>query len=278
VKDVFLKTIYEEKDSRLILTLAHALAVMARAEPVKSVERLQQDLKRVRPTRRVEVVVDMWQAYGQNDAAGQESIQQSLLSLLKRSEDDRLLRVSSVAAIALGSMSTDLARQTLLEAWLGEDLDEILSACVVESLTQVKHPDVATAALKVYSDPKHRTKEAEPLLAQGIYLLGWVASQPEHMQVLYRALEDPVIDVRRNAAFSIGRLELSDARQNLEARLSKKEEKNQLVICRIVEALGRVGTPETIDLLNGFLKHESSAIRRGVREAVVEISARHSLP
>jgi HEAT repeat protein len=178
--------------------------------------------------------------------------------------------------MALGSLGTDLARQTLLEAWLRKDGDEFLSACIVESLTQIKHPAVETLALKVYSDRKFRSKAAQHFRAQSVYLLGWVGSQPEHVETLYRALEDPVADVRRNAAFSIGRLELSDARQRLEERLTGKKEKESLVICNIIEALGKVGTPETLTLLNGFLRDEAASVRRGAREAIVEIAARHS--
>jgi HEAT repeat protein len=275
VKDVFLKTLYEEKDSRFILTIAHALWVMAQAKPARSVELLQQDLKRIRPTRRVEVVVDLWVAHTNSEPAAQDEIQKSLMALLKRSEDDRLSRVSCVAAIALGSIGTEQARQTLLEAWLRQDLDEILAACIVESLTQIRHDEVERTALDVYSDAKYRTKDGESFLAQSIYLLGRVGSRPEHVQTLYRALEDPLADVRRNAAFSIGRLELADARQRLEARLSEKKEKSEPVICNIIEALGRIGTPETIELLNDFLRHEASSIRRGARESIVEIATRY---
>jgi hypothetical protein len=96
------------------------------------------------------------------------------------------------------------------------------------------------------------------------------------VKILYQALEDPAIEVRQNAAFSIGHLELNDARQHLEGRLSGRKEKESVVICNIIEALGKVGTQETVDLLDSFLRDEVLAIRRSVREAKVEIDTRHA--
>lgn len=271
VKGVLLKELLQESTCRLVLVIVQSLWVLAHSDAPKSVDKIEAELRSEQKVHRMEALIDLWRAYGSADLDGQAVIEEHLTSVLCAKEAERVDRVRGIAAIVLGFLGTDKARQTLLGVWQERSTPDALASCVAESLTQIKHPDVEAAAMKMYKS-RHRGENWQQRRARAVYLLGWVGTNPETIETLFQALNNDAPDIRANAALSIGRLEPQAARQNLEKRLAEEQDTN--VLPALIEALEVVGTSETLPLLEGYLSNPSTQTRQAVRRAIATIQAR----
>jgi hypothetical protein len=192
-----------------------------------------------------------------------------------------------VTALALGHIGIDDSRRqvraTLLSELCQPRLKPFLAWCITDALAQIKHADVEQAALDLYQRYR-RSRGAMGQLhcANAVYLLGEVGGRfHETVKTLFEALEHPHPEVRGHAAQSIGKLGLLAARERLEMRLEssdpQRREQENWVLRRIVEALGKVGTLESIQVLEPYLRHEQTRTRSRVREAIAEIRRRYEM-
>ncbi len=209
---VLLKELQQETICRLVLVTIQSLWVLAHSDGSKSVDKIVAGLSSELQSTRMKSLIDIWYVYASVDPAGQAEIEERLISVLCAQDGDQIERVRGVAAIILGFLGTDKARGTLLELWQDRRTPNSLASCIAESLTQVKHPDVEAAAMKVYKSSR-RGKSWGQRRARAIYLLGWVGTSQETIDTLFQALNHPQEDIRASAAQSIGRLEPQSARQ-----------------------------------------------------------------
>jgi HEAT repeat protein len=63
----------------------------------------------------------------------------------------------------------------------------------------------------------------------------------------------------------------------LESSDPQRREQENWVLRRIVEALGKVGTLESIQVLEPYLRSEQTRTRSRVREAIAEIRRRYEM-
>jgi hypothetical protein len=232
-------------------------------------------------------VINLWQEHILTDLDDiRAAIEAELISILT---DRRLKkeRLRGVAALALGHIGIDdsrrQVRQTLLSELGQPRLKPFLAWCITDALTHIKHTDVEQAGLDLY----HRYRRSRSALGQlhcanAVYLLGEVGGRfHETVKTLFEALEHRQPEVRGHAAQSIGKLGLLAARERLEMRLESSDPQHQeqesWALRRIVEALGKVGTLESIQVLEPYLRYEQTRTRTRVREAIADIRRRYEM-
>lgn len=215
---------------------------------------------------------DLWRRY---DAlpAQREQIVLQLIGLL--SGDGAKKQISGVAAIFLGFIGSDQARDALLAEFRRADLKEFRAWCVTDALGQTPHPATEQAALEVLHDAAYQGDEHVHQRARAVYLLGWMQPSPAARDALTKALREGSPQLSRRAAQSLGRWQASWSRELLEEQL--KREQDEKVIDKIVQALGPVGIPATLPLLESSLRRVlRAATRRHIRDAMEMIRARHA--
>jgi hypothetical protein len=268
-----------EKKSLVIMVIANALAseTPESSDPVPD-----EDVHR--PDPELQQVIDAWHAYLQaGDDANQDGRLRPLLDLLSADT-----RAGGLAAIALGFIGTDEARKALLRMFNRADTTPFVAWCVAEALTQIKHIDVEQAALQVYHAAdreidtagvsEEAVRTASQRQARAVYLLGNVGrkGQPQVIEVIDHALTDEQPKVRGYAARAVGRLGLEYARERLEAHLEVTDhEPDDWTLRRYIEALGQIGTLESIPVLTPFLRNEKFRTRRRTREAIACLEERY---
>ena len=107
------------------------------------------------------------------------------------------------------------------------------------------------------------------------YLLGYLNIKDEPIDLLFKALEPQSEDsyrVRGYAAQAIGRLQPEGGRQKLLEVLSSEQDIR--VVRKIIWALSQVGAPETIPVLEGYLKMGRVQARTAVQRSIAEIRRR----
>jgi len=150
------------------------------------------------------------------------------------------------------------------------------------ALEMYKEPAIELAAIALHDKKQRSSKRCLRQRLHAIHLLGMVdCRQSRTAEILFAALHDKHGTIRGYAARSIGRLGLIEAQEHIEARLLKSRqstpEQNEWVIRRLIEALGKVGSRESIDVLEPYIIHEKTRIRRRTREAIAEIERRFDL-
>jgi hypothetical protein len=155
---------------------------------------------------------------------------------------------------------------------LGEgQRDDFVAWCAVEALIHSKHPEVYEYAMKHLTSKGPRRKQPSHHRARAVYLLGWVGEGSE--ELLHQALKDRDSFVRGYAIEAIARRDLVGARQDIEKMLISESE--PFVLRKAAEALGRIGTLQTIPLLEQHLFQENAHARWSVRMAIAEIKERN---
>lgn len=217
--------------------------------------------------------------------------------------------VRGVAAIVLGAIGSDSARASLLIKWRKESMTETLGWCVTEGLAHLDNyadiTDVKQAALKgarrkrrklartnnLNSTSQQATASATVVGAErreafdvhrerrrvwAFYLLGYLNLKDEATDLLFKAL-DPQLEesyrVRGYAAQAIGRLQPREGRQKLLDALSAEQDLR--VMRKIVWALSQVGTPDTIPILENYLRTGRVQARTIVQRSIAEIRRRY---
>jgi HEAT repeat protein len=126
--------------------------------------------------------------------------------------------------------------------------------------------------------------------ARYIYLFGWIraeecalepgeAGEFSNQAVLMKALEDHDPLVRGFAIQAIVRLRFSGVLKRFEDLLEKETE--PVVLRKAAEALGQIGTPGSIKVLESKLKvdivQKNQSVRSAYRSAIQEIRERYGI-
>ena len=272
--------LYREQKSLVLMALARALtdANLRRTQynfsPLPEIEAISLDPALLG-------VINLWQEHILTELDDVKSaIEAELISLLRFGGKEKE-RVRGLAAIALGYIGIEVSRVQVREVLLAElkrsRPNQFVAWCVTDALSQIKHEAVEQAAIELYQQHRSSTDEIDrQRCVYAVYLLGGVGRKFEEKtaKILYEALDNGHVKIRGYAVHSIGRLGLIEARERLEERLSRnpeKREQNLWVLRRMVEALGRVGTLESIQVLEPYLRYEQRRTRQRVREAITEI-------
>jgi HEAT repeat protein len=103
-----------------------------------------------------------------------------------------------------------------------------------------------------------------------------VGSDPKTNKLLSKAIEqDPNFYVRGYAINAMVRLDFPNAREQIEQSLATEQE--PWVLRKAAEALGQIGTVQSITVLERHLRHERTRTRWMVRRAIDEIRQRYAL-
>lgn len=287
-QEVLWQLLYRERKSLVILVIAQALANSKERSTSRKGSAPEIEAWEPQFAPELKEVIDLWQ--GHAVAIGDKEkkrIEQALAERLQQHKRRQEGMVSGLAAIALGFIGIDLDREEARRALLAElqtwQSNQFIAWCVVEALSQIKHQTVEQAAIDLYESKTGRvSRRKQQQRIHAVYLLGAVGGRfARTIDILNEALDDPHETLRGYAARAVGRLGLINAREQLEARLESKDpdrrEQNSWVLRRIMEALSRVGTLESIPVLEPYLRHEQVRTRRRVREAIAEIRRRYEL-
>ncbi len=278
--------LYRERKSLVIMALARTLTDAG-------LRRTQYNFSPIPETEAIQIdpgllgVGNLWQEHILTELEDIKAAIEAELIALLRFGGKTQERVKGLAAIALGYIGIEVSRRHVREVLLAElkrpRLNQFVAWCVTDALSQIKHEAVEQAAIQLYHQHQSSTDPVDlQRCVYAVYLLGAVGGRfEETAKILYEAMESVNVDVRGYAAYSIGRLGLIEARERLEERLEsrnpQKREQNTWVLRRVVEALGRVGTLESIQVLQPYLRHEQRRTRQRVREAITEIRRRYEL-
>lgn len=322
-EDVLWHLLYQEQKSLVILALARALVEHpnlneAKIRRKRITEGKEQKIDNIR---KLKEIIEWWQEYAKIESDDEQKVKDSeqkakdderkaqieekLISRMGQSQKTQeAILESSLAAIALGFLGEDNARKALLKQFKKSRQDTFMAWCVVEALTQIRHPEVERAAIELYNRSKRRKarvqktvqtdqeqtqkqvkkcaqKQAQEQCIRAIYLLGAVGRGTEATRdILYKALNDSDADIKGYAARSIGRLGLIGAREKLEEQLKRLENRRKespWILRRIVEALGEVGNLDSLAVLEPYLRHEQHRTRNRVREAIAKIQQRYEV-
>jgi HEAT repeat protein len=183
-------------------------------------------------------------------------------------------RVRGVAAICLGLVGTPQARDALIKLMFDPNADEFVAWCGIEALAEIGGPEVHDAAEPLFAEHIYRTHRWACHRARGVYLLGWVNRAGDET-LLQKALRDSNPLVRGYAADAAARLDLKHARQDIEQLLTREDE--PFVVRKAAEALGQIGTPDSLPVLERHLREGQARARHAVRQAIAEIKVRHAL-
>ncbi len=276
-KPALLDAMRHEGRSGVLLALIRALLPLA-DKPPKSREELQEQLDYLDAMDRVEAEIGLWalrvdlgrcQPPTPADILQIQQIEERFKAILLDPTQPEL--VSGTAAIILGLIGSDFARQALLSVWNKGALPIFLGWCVSEGLAQIKHPEVEEAALTALDS----TTPAQRVW--GYYLLGWVGTQRQVTSQLFQTLKDKKADVklRGYAAEAIGRLDPLEGKKKLEERLTQEED--PWVLRKIIQSLCLIGGLDSIPLLEASLKSGWVQLRGVVRSAVSEIRRRYDV-
>jgi HEAT repeat protein len=171
---------------------------------------------------------------------------------------------ADVAPMAAGVLSGfgELAIAPLCELLDCELLDHAPTRLLgVQALAQIHHPQVVEPLLRVAADPEVR--------AVAIEALGHFHQVPEIPPVLLAALQDPVAAVRRAAVVGLG---FQDCEAGWVARLQPLlQDLNVEVAQQTAIALGRIGTPEAVAVLNQALRLAHPALEVELIRAIARI-------
>jgi HEAT repeat protein len=196
--------------------------------------------------------------------------------LMRKMDDGGLHpRIRGLAAICLGFLGTDVARKALLDVLQDRQPDDFVAWCAVESLTRSEHQDVLDEVLCLCQEKAGETDRWARSRARAFYLLGWVGRGRDVGANLRRALQDPSPLVRGYVIDAMKRLDLRDAREQIEGLMETETE--AWVLRKAAEALGQIGTVESLAVLERHLHHERARTRWMVCKAIAEIRERHRL-
>ena len=189
----------------------------------------------------------------------------------------RPLRARALVALGLGMKRVEPAQPELLRLLKSRSTDEELAWCAVEALAslQVGQEELCDWAKKTTKITDQSLKSQQQQ-ARAIYLLGRVGKDSDTELLLRSALKQQNVCVRGYAVSAIARLDLIDARAEIEALMSS--ETDPWVLRQAAEALGQIGNLETLPILQRHLRSQQASSRRSVQRAINEILERNAMP
>ncbi|MDR4507870.1 MAG: HEAT repeat domain-containing protein [Candidatus Brocadiaceae bacterium] len=122
----------------------------------------------------------------------------------------------------------------------------------VKELAKIKDPSIPEMLMSAISDTQ------EEVRIEVVQALGTLGSE-KAVQILISALSDESLAVREKAAKALGQREKQDAVDALLSALHVNS--NVSVVYAIIEALGQIGNPKSVDHVITFLSHEKPNIR-----------------
>lgn len=270
-KPALLEAIRREGRSGVISTLVRAMLPLAGCPP-ENEEELNKQLAHVDVVQRIDALISLWCRRVSLKSVpavpdGEDArLDQRITAVMLDPAQPEI--VAGVAAIILGLIGSDEARQSLLAAWTRGELPVLLGWCISDGLAQIRHPEVEKAALNSLDSP---------IVNQSIwayYVLGWVGTQRQAASQLFQTLKNSKADyqLRGYAAEAIGRLDPPEGRKRLEERISQEED--PWVLRKIILALSMVGTIETVPLLEAYNQTGWVQLRSVVHSAISEIRRR----
>lgn len=205
---------------------------------------------------------------------GQAGNAERLLSIFKDPNSPQKSR--GLAAIGLGLINTSEIRNALYAMLIDEKADDFVAWCSVEALTQTPDREICRRAFQVVGGKGSKADPLSPSRARAVYLLGWTGRGVRADKLLRKALQDRNYLVRGYAIDAMARMDLLGAREQIEEILSKPKE-DPFVHRKAAEALGQIGTLESIQVLERCLFKEQARTRWAIRRAIAEINQRNSL-
>jgi HEAT repeat protein len=133
----------------------------------------------------------------------------------------------------------------------------------VQALTQIRHPQALAPLLQVAED------ENPEVRAVAIEALGHFHDAPEILPVLLAALQDPAAPVRRSAVMGLGFQ--AEGQQQVERLKPLLVDLNLEVAQQTAIALGRMGTPEAVAMLNQALWDSPERLQIEIIRAIVRV-------
>ena len=221
----------------------------------------------------------------QDDGAFPEELEQmkNILDDVNRPE-----KMRGLAAISLGLSGYKRAGDKLLEIIQKPDMNDLVAWCAVEALAEFPRPDVRGCVYDLLMEYRSVDFKNQPsrYRARLIYLLGFLSAEvsaketgstPTSQEVLRQALVDDEPAVRGFAINAWVRLNYKDAQMEVENIIKKNDEK-PLVLRKAAEAIGLIGTRDSIRLLESRLAlpvvKENQSVRSAYRKAIKEIQER----
>jgi HEAT repeat protein len=209
-----------------------------------------------------------------------------LIDLLNDRTQVRLVR--GLAAFGLALLGTQTAAQALIAVVRDMNADDFVAWCSADALAQYPDAEVKTTAMALWTEEQYQGEGGQRHRARAVYLLGWTgikmgtdtyrasgSGSPSPAQVLNAALNDQYPLIRGYALGAVARLDMHDARQRIEQILAAETE--PWVLRRAAEALGQIGTLDSISVLKRYERHERVQTRSKVRKAIAEIRQRYGL-
>jgi HEAT repeat protein len=187
--------------------------------------------------------------------------------------------VPGMAVMCMGFGQTAACRDALLTLLQRNDLDEFLFWCGIEALTLYKQSEdqkkIAEVAKEVYMQPADPNVRVDSRRSRAVYILGWINQESSIPGILSNALADDDPYVRRYAINAMARLDIVNARAQIEQQLQFEDDPR--VLREIALALGAIGDMNTIALLTRHMHDEHSRTRHSIKLAINEIRDRHEM-
>ena len=184
-------------------------------------------------------------------------------------------RARALVALGLGVRNSSKALDHLKRILDATNTDDKIAWCVVEAVALITPHDKIyewAKATACKSDTDDSTSQQRR--ARAVYLLGSIGAGAENKELLFHALTDEVNPTARGyAAISIARLDLIGAHEKLERRI--EEEAEPWVLHKLAEALGQVGTLESLPFLEKHRRSHQARTRWIAHRAILEILERN---
>ena len=274
--------LYRETDSNVILATARTLAHHGYHSKIDK-RRYQVDVKDESDVPDVmQEVIRLWRECNTIELEDEKQFaaEEKFLEILDqpaRSKKAQLIK--GVAAMALGAIGTKRGQEQLVQQLMVERSD-FASWLIVDALTQIRRQDLRSDVMRLYKRGKRQQLFA-------VYLLGWVGhwrGQTDNsctarstIEILEKSLNHEIAKMRGYAAQSLGMLGLAGSATLLEESLKLKNELDPWVLRKVIKALGKAGSLNSLPVLELNLWDESAVIRRRTREAIAEIERRFEL-
>ena len=284
-KELLLHMLYSERKSPVIRTIAQALTLEYKRPKYKYTYDFHGQFKPTSIDPQIVQIIEIWK----KDTQFSDDEFNYLVDLLRNQQDVQDGLISGVAAIALGFIAKATSSKQAIEVLMQElrnAANTFVAWCVLEALGQIKYSDVEEYAIELYYDVMQEQRNSpifgdKALRIYAIYLLGATGGQlQDSIDIIDKALDSQNDDVRAYSATALGEIGWPDCNERLEERLlltGKESEKNLWVLRRVIDALGKVGTLDSVEVLAPYLRHENKRTRKRTREAIANIKRRFEM-
>ena len=186
--------------------------------------------------------------------------------------------VRGVAAFCLGFQRNKESREILLDLFQkNTKRDDFISWAIVDAIA-LKAGSFRTVADKQWlENPFSRRKPSnwEQLRSQAIYLVSFLPYDKFSKSLITRAMNDSSDYVKGYAYFAIGNMGILEMLPDLERCLASESE--PFALRKAAEAVGKIGTIDSIPMLKQNLQNQRARTRWMVRKAIERIRYRNHI-